>query len=222
MQANPELVYRRFGLRLRAWRNTERLTAKQLASRIHGSDTYVLAIEGGLKPPPYLDSVIGDSLYALMGSAPLPQEHFLWSQLHVAEESFQELAMAVLGHYSAGDSDPLKPLGQLRLPPALDASSLITALGGPSAIARDYADRLSGIPEAVVVDWLLQSTHFLGFEFFPFGPEEALENGSAFSLTLTDSDHHTEVFLRALLRWSPAGDSDEHSMMVPYSVGHVR
>jgi len=216
-------TYRRFGLRLRVWRSANSLTLKQLALKIQGSDSYLVGIEGGIKPPPLPDTAIGHRLYGVINAEPLPQEHFLWARIRHAEATFQTMALFVLMHYAGNDdSDPTHPrsLGQIALPSAVDAEAMIETLGGPDVLPRDYVDRSTQIPVPVVVDWLLQTTYALGFDFYPFLPSSVASSDLDHSdldrpVSPIGGDHHDVVALRAFVRWPRDASNRNESISMP-------
>ncbi len=214
-----ELEYRRFGVRMRAWRDQERLTARQVGAKIKASDTYVLNVENGLKRPPDSESAIGRALYALLDDQPTVQERFLWAEWSAAEFAMRRLGLAILMEYlpvqdlDAGSPQPT--LAQAALPIAVDGQALILGLGGPEADLGEAAERSADALAGLWIDWLLQTTYQIGFVFAPYmNEQEAAVEAREDPEQVTNGPGFTRATMMAYLRY-PVGD--RLSVAVPFA-----
>jgi len=210
---------RRFGRRLKTWRTEAKgYSARQLAAQLKASDSYLLQIESGLKPPPDPQSVIGRTLYAVV-PGPTAYEQFLWAMLKIAEVTVRHLALATLQVYRVTADAEVEAsatptlLSNFSPPLACDPTELIDALGGPTqAVDEMLYEKLAMVDAGVVIDWLLQTSFALAFVFEPYTLDEA-EPAEEIAAQAALPSAFARPFLRAQLLFPPG---EIESVAVPW------
>ncbi len=210
--------YRRFGVKLRAWRESRKMSSKSLARAVSASDTYILQVENGLRQPSDPESSIGGRLYPLVDMLPTAHERFLWSQLSLYPQALRNLTYAILAHY--GRQHEVSGNFNATLPIALGSLDSVFSAHYPTPDHRiividnlaETLDHLRDVPDGAIIDWVFETTYTLGYYFPPFVAEVPEDNN-----TLIESEFGPgAMMLNATLRYSL--NSEEDSITVHVSL----
>ena len=169
----PPELFRRFGVRLKAWRAQQHYTARQLAAVTTKndskglSDTYIILIENGRRVAPAWSSPATAALARVVHDSPSNHELVLWSLSGQYARLMRDLALGVLRTIPP---NLLKKSSELTWFSVW--SDLIPVLfGGQVAEDRVTWDEVTA-GEAVrraeiadVIDWLTTTTMDLNLQF---------------------------------------------------------
>ncbi len=212
--------YRRLGVKLRAWRKTQKMSSKNLAREVSASNTYILQVEKGLRHPPDPDSAIGNRLYPLVKMLPTAHERFLWSQLSLYPRAMRNLATALFYYYLShgvhGDAAheviatfprSLQSVDSVFAVRFLDSEHRIVEIDDPSEIQNHLRD----VPDGAIVDWIYEMTFALRYAFPLFKPE--FSDGNETNEIPESNLNPAAMTLQASLRYSLSREGD--TVMVP-------
>ncbi len=175
LSAGPPELFRRFGVRLKAWRAQQHYTARQLAAVTAQndskglSDTYIILIENGRRVAPAWSSPATAALACVVHDSPSNHELVLWSLSGQYARLMRDLALEVLRTIPPKF---MRKSAELSLSWFSVWSDLIPVLfGGQVAEGRVNWDAATA-GEAVrraeiadVIDWLTTTTTDLHLQF---------------------------------------------------------
>ena len=204
---------RRFGIRLRDWRNQRGLASASLGVQLGCSGTYVLNWESGLKPPPDRESAIGRRLYH-MEDAPEPPaavEDFLWAIFGLYRRSLLYFAKLLAAAYVGSDV----------LPPAL--GSIWHDVWEDAETCAEVRQRMEALSERTpgpIIDWLMACCTGFTFDFTARTAQTGVQWQAVDSLTQNPEVQDCNNLGLAIMadqknsRFAPVGDP-------LYYTGHV-
>lgn len=187
LSAGPPELFRRFGVRLKAWRAQQHYTARQLAAVTAQndskglSDTYILLIENGRRVAPAWSSPATAALACVVHDSPSNHELVLWSLSGQYARLMRGLALEVLHtippNLFGEKSDPPSPWFAVwrDLIPVLFGGQVVEDRVTWDEVTAEETVRRAEIAD--VIDWLTTTTTDLHLQFDAPAQAESPEPG---------------------------------------------